>query len=144
MSEMLQHFLHQRGVDDPCETCHGYGVKSYANTSTWRGGMGGNMITRDICSSCWGSGDKYRPWLDLRSLNNQQKAWEENQCLSYLAQRIGANLTVLNMRIKDLAEYCHKQANKRKIPEGEEAFWWHQNWYALGNILGNLGPGRKD
>lgn len=45
-----------------CRGCGGWGVKAYANTSTWRGGIGGNAITHDVCNECWGSGDSERPW----------------------------------------------------------------------------------
>jgi hypothetical protein len=60
--------LQWRGVEDPCETCGGAGSRPYASTSTWRGGWGGSAITRDVCDSCWGSGDKGRPWVNLRHI----------------------------------------------------------------------------
>lgn len=45
-----------------CPRCNGFGVITYGNTSTWRGGIGGNMMTKDVCSSCWGSGSADNPW----------------------------------------------------------------------------------
>lgn len=51
-----------RGVVDPCARCRGWGVRWYGNTSTWRGGMGGARMTRDVCDACWGSGDASCPW----------------------------------------------------------------------------------
>lgn len=55
-----------RNVVDPCLGCDGLGVKTYGNTSTWRGGIGGSMMTTDVCNRCWGSGDAGRPWPDWR------------------------------------------------------------------------------
>lgn len=48
--------------DDYCLDCSGSGYQCYANTSTWRGGIGGQSFTNDVCSSCWGSGSKTKPW----------------------------------------------------------------------------------
>jgi hypothetical protein len=68
--------LNWRGIDraigdKPCHACGGSGIKIYGSSSTWRGGIGGCVITSDICDSCWGSGNSAKPWLDLR-----QKAQE--------------------------------------------------------------------
>lgn len=62
-----------RGIDrelgeDPCKGCSGSGVRAYGSTSTWRGGIGGQMITSDICDKCWGSGNAGKPWFNLRRL----------------------------------------------------------------------------
>lgn len=72
-SEIFKHIRNYRNVFDPCEKCGGTGVTMYSNTSKWRGGFGGQMITSGQCDSCWGSGDKYRPWENLR-LMEQRKA----------------------------------------------------------------------
>ena len=58
--------------DEACDTCHGSGKRLYPSTSTWRGGIGGSMMTTDICDKCWGSGDKLHPWLDLRALKESK------------------------------------------------------------------------
>ena len=60
-------FLEARGVEDPCGRCDGLGVRGYASTSTWRGGIGGQAITSDVCDECWGSGDSYRKWPSWRA-----------------------------------------------------------------------------
>lgn len=39
-----------------CTVCGGYGRRSYPNTTTWRGGFGGQAFTNDVCDSCWGTG----------------------------------------------------------------------------------------
>lgn len=61
-------FLDWRGVeeDDACQACDGSGSRAYANTAVWRGGIGGQAITRAVCDKCWGSGSKSRPWLSHR------------------------------------------------------------------------------
>ena len=63
--------LDWRGVQDPCWVCCGSGVRDYGSTSTWRGGVGGQMITTDVCDHCWGTGDEYRHGADLRKLYTQ-------------------------------------------------------------------------
>lgn len=55
--------------DKPCLACGGSGARAYANTATWHGGVGGNMITSDICDKCWGSGNAEKPWVNLRQLS---------------------------------------------------------------------------
>lgn len=59
---------HWRGIDDRdcCEECQGSGRKGYANTATWRGGIGGQVTTNSVCDKCWGSGEKHRPWTSWR------------------------------------------------------------------------------
>lgn len=55
-----------RGVENPCPRCGGLGKRSYADTTTWRGGCGGQEVTADICDKCWGSGEAAKPWTNLR------------------------------------------------------------------------------
>jgi hypothetical protein len=67
-------FLSRRGIeidlgDEPCRACSGYGYRAYGSTATWRGGIGGQMITGDICDLCWGSGNAKKPWLNLRRVS---------------------------------------------------------------------------
>lgn len=55
-------------VQDPCPACSGTGQKLYSNTSTWRHGGGGQMLTTDVCDTCWGSRTTQRTGADLRKL----------------------------------------------------------------------------
>lgn len=55
-------------VDVPCSRCGGLGRKVYPNSSTWRGGIGGQTLTSDVCDKCWGSGEEHRPWRSWREL----------------------------------------------------------------------------
>lgn len=67
-----EYFLQIRCVETPCPKCGGSGVKTYADTSTWRrGGIAGQSLTPDVCDACWGTGDKYRTGADLRKLFNE-------------------------------------------------------------------------
>lgn len=136
--EMRKALRDLRGIYDPCDRCQGMGVCGYSSTATWRGGVGGQAFTSDICSVCWGSGDKSRPWLDLRKLETKQQAWEESQVLEYLSRRLGCGLSKIPERILQLADLCEKQANRRKLPEGEHAFWWNSEWHMLAQILKSL------
>jgi hypothetical protein len=52
--------------DKVCRSCSGAGIKVYGSTSTWRGGIGGQMMTSDVCDKCWGSGREDNPWLSHR------------------------------------------------------------------------------
>jgi len=49
-----------------CKTCNGIGTRVYASTSTWRGGIGGAAMTRDVCDSCWGTGRSDKQGINLR------------------------------------------------------------------------------
>lgn len=80
-----QSFLDARNISEPCPRCSGLGVTAYGNTSTWRGGIGGSMMTSGICDKCWGSGDKNRPWVNLRNLRSAQGRIEE---LEAIAERV--------------------------------------------------------
>ena len=55
-----------RGVHHPCTKCYGMGTLLYGSTATWKGGIAGAACTMGVCDHCWGSGDEYRHWVDLR------------------------------------------------------------------------------
>ena len=55
-------FLSQRGVNYACTRCNGLGTITYGSGSTWRGGVGGAVMTIDVCNHCWGSGDEFKKW----------------------------------------------------------------------------------
>ena len=66
-------FLAWRGIDpkEVCPACSGAGSRAYANTTAWRGGIGGQTVTGGICDHCWGSGNAVHPWTNLRRLEAQ-------------------------------------------------------------------------
>lgn len=81
MDENEQRFLEWRGIDvqagdKPCPDCGGSGRKAYGSTTTWRGGIGGQMITSGICDKCWGSGNAEKPWTDLRRVDSMRRQLE--------------------------------------------------------------------
>lgn len=61
--------LSWRGLEpgEECPECDGSGVLTYGSTATWRGGIGGAMMTTDVCDKCWGSGNKQKPWPNRRA-----------------------------------------------------------------------------
>lgn len=63
---------------EQCQNCGGAGKLAYGSTATWRrSGIGGAAITVDVCNSCWGSGDRHRPWPShdrARTITNDPKA----------------------------------------------------------------------
>ncbi len=68
--EFLAYMKELRDIENCCPTCNGMGVRGYGDTSTWHGGIGGQMITSDICDKCWGSGDLAKRGVNLRVLNS--------------------------------------------------------------------------
>lgn len=54
--------------------CFGSGRCMYGSTATWRGGVGGQSITEDVCDRCWGSGDESNPGPNLRLAMHRAKA----------------------------------------------------------------------
>lgn len=65
--------LEERGVETPCSQCSGLGVRAYGSTATWRGGIGGQAITRGVCDHCWGSGDEHLHGVDLRAAMGRER-----------------------------------------------------------------------
>lgn len=53
-------------LETACKRCRGAGVRAYGSTATWRGGVGGQAITSDVCDGCWGSGDANNRWPSHR------------------------------------------------------------------------------
>jgi len=81
-SEIQAAMLNWRDVDldDVCEGgCTGSGVRAYGDTSTWRGGIGGQSLTCDVCDSCWGSGSKSKPWPSRRTQEQPRQGSEERR-----------------------------------------------------------------
>ena len=69
-------------LDCVCERCSGAGTIAYGSTSTWHGGVGGQMITNGVCNKCWGSGDQYRPWPSHREIEGLRREVERLRRLS--------------------------------------------------------------
>ena len=67
----LEIMQEMRGIapENACMSCSGAGSKLYGSSATWHGGIGGQAVTSDVCDVCWGSGDRTRPWTNLRTLS---------------------------------------------------------------------------
>lgn len=131
-----EEFIHRRGVRSPCFMCRGLGTRYYPSTSTWRGGMGAAALTSDVCDKCWGSGDQDRPWLDLRKLEKERRAWEAEQCREWLKQQLGMRLFVLSGAWGALLKVLEKEGRRRKMPEGvRHPHDWHAVTAVLAKVL---------
>ncbi len=86
---LLEAFMEWRGIEKLCPQCEGSGSRGYASTATWRGGIGGQMITAAVCDSCWGSGDAARPWANLRKLEAAYRDSRDKSTLDDLLKRLG-------------------------------------------------------
>jgi len=117
---MHQHWLEWRGIEIPCKKCGGSGVRCYANTSGWRGGIGGNAITTGMCDSCWGSGDAERSWLNLRKLENQNNSFKRMQSWIYKAAKYIPTMTQCQCQGEMDCDSCQLRREGRSILGVEE------------------------
>ena len=56
-----------------CPECSATGMRTYGSTSGWRGGGGGQAITRGVCDRCWGTGRTDVTGPDLRAIARELK-----------------------------------------------------------------------
>lgn len=96
-------FLKWRGVCTYCTKCNGSGIRTYPSTATWRGGIGGAAMTRDVCDECWGSGDRDRPGVNLRAQRDSQEQEIATRAGELLSKAVMAHLTVTRPAIGALA-----------------------------------------
>lgn len=66
-----------------CPSCRGIGTRTYGDTSTWHGGVGGQTLTPGVCDKCWGTGRSDHKGVNLRLLKSEA---EENQQLLVLLE----------------------------------------------------------
>ena len=110
-----------RWVDQPCGRCGGDGQRSYSNTATWRGGIGGAAITSDVCDGCWGTGDAANPGADLRAWEASRQRDVEVMAGEFLASSLGVGLTVLVGAQLAIADHLDALCRKRKTDSSTEA-----------------------
>lgn len=108
MEKFHYYFLQTRGIENPCKGCGGYGVKTYGNSSTWSHGIGGQVMTSDVCDECWGSGDANEKWVDLHKLRLKIKGLKHlvftyrTQCRAAMkAQSLGLCKRVIKHALDD-------------------------------------------
>lgn len=106
--------LRIRGVEVPCETCRGYGVKTYSSGATWRGGMGTTSSEKDVCNACWGSGDANRSWLNLKTCEADAARQIAEQSLKHLCTAAGSNMSVMRPALEELIAELERMARGRK------------------------------
>jgi hypothetical protein len=112
----------RRHSGEDCKTCAGNGWRWYSNTSTWRRGMGGCAMTRDLCDSCWGSGDANQSWTNLQDWRDNDDQRIHEQALKLLAEAAGATFIVCQPAATEIVKELRKLARGRKArPQ------WFQN-----------------
>jgi len=136
--EMLTKFLEWRGIEEMCGACTGAGKRMYGSTSTWRGGVGGCMMTVGVCDKCWGSGCLKVKGADLRVISCQRVEMDAEACAQWLARLLNVRSERFRKRVQCLANFCDAQVRKIKIPEGENRYDWNASWEALARQLRKL------
>lgn len=117
----IDHVLRLRGVETPCETCHGLGTRMYPDTGTWRpkGGIVGRAFTRDVCDTCWGTGDAHRTGVNLWTMAEEEKERIAVAALNLYADKAGVGLSTMApavlLLVKEL-ESLSKTRGKQRPP----------------------------
>ena len=116
-AELRHRMLDWRGVEDPCLKCDGSGVRAYSTTATWRGGIGGTSITSDVCDSCWGSGDRYRTWTNLRRLRDEENKRVAEGALTAVIHSCAADMPrATHSGTGELLLELDKLLDRRRLP----------------------------
>jgi hypothetical protein len=121
-----------RGVEDPCLRCHGLGTVMYSSGATWRGGAGTTSCERDVCDSCWGTGDRYRTGCDLRRLRDEEAKRVAQAAIDLLANSAGAQLGTCGGAVLHIIRALDAIVDKRGAPA---APYLPEMARALGNTL---------
>lgn len=126
----LARFLVWRGITDPCLTCTGTGTRLYPSTATWRGGMGGAMMTTDVCDTCWGSGDRHRAGVDLRRLRDEESKRTAAAAVDLLARAAGATLQSSAGAVREIVAVLREAVDKADRGRGKRAARRESIWFA--------------
>jgi len=89
-SRLLALARYLKGV--ACPACRGFGERAYSSTATWRGGMGGSMITSGVCDHCWGSGRTDQNGPNLRAIQGEYRRLELESSRKWFEEKIGASM----------------------------------------------------
>lgn len=138
--EFCEWLLRVREIQSACDRCLGTGVRAYGSTATWRGGIGGQSVTSDVCDACWGSGDSERPWLNLRLNAAERREWENEQCMSHFARIANLNLETMRAHFAEIAKLLEREERKRKTPFDHESngFFWRITLRGLAKTIRKL------
>jgi hypothetical protein len=115
----IDHVLRMRGVETPCETCHGMGVRTYPSTAGWRHEAGGAKSTKDVCDACWGSGDFHQRGVDLRKMAAEEDARVAARSVVLLGESVGVEMETMRPAVLALVkelESLSKTKNKPRPP----------------------------
>lgn len=108
----LPNLLSVRGVAMACTKCGGAGTRVYGSSATWRGGIGGQSLTTDVCDHCWGSGDEHRHWQSWRKQEENAQTLLDIVNALIVAGKISGTLPPtrlsLTNAVKDLIDVCEK------------------------------------
>lgn len=133
-SDTRTQFLRWRGIDTHervCAMCDGSGIRGYSNTSTWRGGVGGQMFTNDVCNGCWGTGTCDRTGVDLRAQQHSEGHRIAKAAMELLCRRAMVDYPSVRDAARAVADELDKLANGRK-PRPQS---FHECCRAIANTL---------
>lgn len=88
-------------------------------------------MTWDVCDECWGSGDKNRPWTDLRKMRDNEEEKIRIAAGNFLADKIGANFISVKQALEEVAIELEKLSRGRK----QKAQWFYQTCELLAKSL---------
>jgi hypothetical protein len=97
-------------------------------------------MTWGVCDGCWGSGDKHNKWANLRDLEAKRADWEDEQCLSYFARKVGASLSTVRYYMPAIADILEREERRRKTPFDHESsgFGWRSSLLIVAGALRRL------
>ena len=103
-------------AEENCGKCRGTGVRLYGSSSTYRGGFGGQAMTRDLCNACWGSGTT-TPFRDINELYREiEKAKIASAIDELFRNRQGLFIPALLDGMRGLVEDIAKLSRKSSRP----------------------------
>jgi hypothetical protein len=114
--EALSEVLRMRGVETPCETCHGMGVRAYPSTAGWRHEAGTAESTKDVCDYCWGTGDDYRKGANLRKMAAEEDARVAARAVSLLGESVGVGMETMRPAVVGLVKELEALAKTKNKP----------------------------
>jgi hypothetical protein len=114
--EALSEVLRMRGVETPCETCHGMGVRWYLGAFTWKDAGGGGDRRRDVCDSCWGTGDADRQGVNLRKMAAEEDARVAARAVSLLGESVGVGMDTMRPAVLALVKELDAMSKTKNKP----------------------------
>jgi len=121
-----------------CGRCHGEGSRTYGSTSTWRGGMGGASISRDICDLCWGTGRSDKTGYNLRKYEETFSIAVQKAASEYLVKRLYADRSSpVSQRARDHLLIISDKLSRCRFKEAD--FWLERTRDQLVDLLRTLG-----